>query len=307
MELEARLRAFAAVARRGSISRAAEELGISQPAVSRHIADLEADLGHRLVERRRSDAGLTVAGQLLADYVLRAEALLVNARRAMASHADEELGVLALAASGTPGTYLLPAMVADYHRRYPRVEIDFQLSTSAGALALVRAHRAELAVVGGMSLPAEMVGEALVEDEVVLVGPPSLAGRRLRVAELADWTWISREEGSSTRAAVEAARWALGLRSVRTLSLPSWEAVKQAVAAGAGIAAISRFAIGDDLAAGRLAVLDVPRWRLTRTISVVTARDVLLTPAAGRFLAMLRETAARRWRAPGLEDGNAAR
>ena len=103
-------------------------------------------------------------------------------------------------------------------------------------------------------------------------------------------TWISREEGSATRAAVETARWQIGLRVVRTLELPSWEAVKLAVASGAGIAAISRFALGLELEAGTLVVLDLPRWRVTRTIAAVTARDVPLTPPAANFLALLRET-----------------
>jgi DNA-binding transcriptional LysR family regulator len=75
---------------------------------------------------------------------------------------------------------------------------------------------------------------------------------------------------------------------VRTLRLPSWEAVKLAVATGAGIAAISRFALELELKSGTLAVLDVPRWRVTRTIAVLTARDVPLTPPAERFLELLR-------------------
>ena len=101
-------------------------------------------------------------------------------------------------------------------------------------------------------------------------------------------TWVSREEGSATRAAVEAARWQIGLHVVRTLELPSWEAVKLAVASGAGIAAISRFALDLELQAGTLLVLDMPRWRLARTISVVTARGVPVTPPAERFLELLR-------------------
>jgi DNA-binding transcriptional LysR family regulator len=76
---------------------------------------------------------------------------------------------------------------------------------------------------------------------------------------------------------------------VRTLELPSWEAVKLAVASRAGIAAISRFALGLELEVGTLVVLDVPRWRLSRTVSVVTARDVPLTRPAERFLGLLRE------------------
>jgi DNA-binding transcriptional LysR family regulator len=288
MDLAPRLRAFAAVAREGSFSRAAGTLFLSQPAVSKHIASLEAELGRQLVVRGRPAASLTPAGQVLADYVLRAEALLANARRALAAGADAEIGTLALAASGIPGTYLLPPLLARFHEQYPGIEIDFQLATSGGALDLVRAHRVEIAVVGGMTVPAELNAEPLVEDDDGLVGPPALGNRRLRPRDLEGLTWISREEGSATRAAVETARWQMGLHAVRRLELPSWEAVKLTVASGAGMAAISRFALELELASGTLVVLDVPRWRLTRTIAAVTARDVPLTPPAERFLALLR-------------------
>jgi len=289
MELEARLRAFAAVAREGSFSRAAERLYVSQPAISKHVASLERELEAQLVVRNRRGASLTPAGDLLAEYVLRAEALLANARRALAAGGDAQVGTLALAASGIPGTYLLPAILARFHEQHPAVELDFRLSTSGGALNLVRAHEVEVALVGGMTVPPELESEPLVEDEVVLIGPPSLGGRRLRAKDLADRTWISREEGSATREAVESARWQIGLRSVRTLELPSWESVKLAVASSAGIAAISRFALDNELETGALAILDVPRWRLQRTIAVLTAREVPLTPPAESFLRLLRK------------------
>jgi LysR family transcriptional regulator, transcriptional activator of the cysJI operon len=288
MNIEPRLRAYAALVREGSFSRAAQALYISQPAVSKHVASLEAELGMPLVVRGSRGTTLTTAGEVLADYVLRAEALLANAGRALASGADAQIGTLALSASGIPGTYILPVLLSRFHAQYPDVELDFELTTSGGALDSVRAHRAELAVVGGMTVPPELGTEPLMEDEVVLVGTPALATRRLRRADLEGLTWISREEGSATRAAVETARWQLGLHAVRTLELPSWEAVKLAVASGAGIAAISRFALDLELRSGTLAVLDVPRWRVARTIAVLTARDVPLTPPAERFRELLR-------------------
>jgi LysR family transcriptional regulator, transcriptional activator of the cysJI operon len=290
MRLEARLRAFAAIARCGSVSAAAKELYVTQPAVSKHLASLEAETGRSLVTRGREGAALTPAGQVLADFVLRAEALLANAGRALEAGADAETGTLSLAASGIPGTYLLPELLMTFRERHPGVELEFDVTTSGGALELVRAHQVELGVVGGLTAPPELESEPLVEDEIVLVGSPSLGGRRLRPKELEGLTWLSREEGSATRAAVETARWEMGLHSVPTLELQSWEAVKLGVTRGAGIAAISRLALDLELEAGRLVILDVPRWRLQRTISVVYPRGVPLTPPAERFLGLLRET-----------------
>jgi predicted ATPase/DNA-binding transcriptional LysR family regulator len=298
MQVEARLRAFAAVARQRSFSRAAEELYVSQPAVSKHVASLEAELGKQLVVRDRKALTLTPAGEVLAEYVLRAEALLATARRSLATGEDSETGTLSLAASDTPGTYLLPSLLAHFHARHPAVELDFQVETAAAAMELVRTHRVELSILAGLTVPPELDSEPLVADDVVLIGPVRLAGRRLRAKELEGETWLSPSEGSAARAAVETARWQVGLRSVRTLELPSWEAVKLAVASGAGIAAISRFALDERTDTGRLAILDVPRWRLARTIALVTARDVPLTPVAERFRDLVRDAYRRRTEPP---------
>jgi DNA-binding transcriptional LysR family regulator len=286
--LDSRLRAFAAVARTGSFSRAAEELFVSQPAVSKHVAALEAELGAPLLIRGRRGTTLTPAGEELADVALRAEALLAKGLRAAEAQRDGRIGALALVASGVPGTYLLPGLIARFHAENPGVELSFQLSTSGGALEIVRAHQAELGLIGGLLVPPELESEPLVEDDIVLIGSPKLGGRRLSPAQLADETWIYREEGSATRAAVEAARWEAGLHVSRSLELPSWEAVKLAVASGAGIAAISRLAVDVELRAGTLVVLDVRQWRLRRLISVVRARDVPLGGPAESFLELLR-------------------
>ncbi|MEX1102831.1 MAG: LysR family transcriptional regulator, partial [Dehalococcoidia bacterium] len=104
LELDARLRAFAAYARRESFSRAADELAISQPAVSRHVADLEARLRLTLVDRQARRGGLTAGGRYLAEAVLRAEGLLSQAERGVATFRSEGVAKLTIVASGTPGT-----------------------------------------------------------------------------------------------------------------------------------------------------------------------------------------------------------
>jgi len=205
MRLEARLRAFAAIARCGSLSRAAEELYVSQPAVSKHLALLEAELGRTLMTRGRAGATLTPAGELLAEFVLRAEALLANASRALTADAEAQTGVLLIAASDTPATYLLPELVARFGQRHPGVALDLQKATSAEAVEQLRAHRVELAVVAGVTVPPELEGEPLADDEIVLIGPPALGGRRLRRRDIEGLTWIALA-GSEARAAVDAAR-----------------------------------------------------------------------------------------------------
>jgi DNA-binding transcriptional LysR family regulator len=286
MDLEARLRAFAAVARTRSFSRAAEALYISQPAISKHIAALEDELGTQLVVRTRSGATLTPAGKVVADYVLRAEGLLSHAKRALAAGVHADSGTLAVAASPIPATYLLPDVLADFQHRHPAVAIEVRVASPADAVDLVRAHRAELAVVSAIDPPPELHSEPLVEDEIVIVGAPSLALRRLRADNLESLTWIVPDAHSADRAAKYAAR--AGIGRIRTLEVPGWEATKRAVSRGIGVTAISRMALDTELQAGVLAVLDVPAWRQAHNVILVTVRDVPLTPSAAGFVDAVR-------------------
>jgi len=149
MQLEARLRAFAAFARCRSFSGAAAELRISQPAVSKHVADLERALGLKLVERARRDGGLTSAGDFIANHVLRAEALLVQADLGAMQFRNSGSGSLTIVASWLTGTYLLPELIAEFGHLPPAVHISLELGTAAQAVERLRSHRAELGFIAG--------------------------------------------------------------------------------------------------------------------------------------------------------------
>jgi DNA-binding transcriptional LysR family regulator len=290
MELDAQLRAFAGLCRKLSFSGAAEDLSISQPAVSKHIADLERRLGVQLIRRERRASTLTPAGAFLSQHVLRAEALLSQAERGISQFREPGTGKLSIVASGVPGTYLVPDVIAQFQKAMPGIVVNLEMGTSAAAVAALRAHQAELGCVGGFVDAPEIEAEPLLEDEVILVGPPTLAGRSLSRDELQAMTWVSREEGSATRATVEAAWRDLGINPDRRLELPSWEAVKIVVSNGHGIAACSRCAVLRELQSGSLFELKQANWDVHRTISVIWLRDAPLTPSAERFLALLRES-----------------
>lgn len=286
LELDPRLRTLAALARRNSFTGAAEELFVSQPAVSKHIRDLEQLVGVRLVVRQRRSNVLTPAGQFLATQVLRAEAILAQAERGVAAFRKLGSASLSLAASGTPGTYLLPPIIARFHEEYPGVELSVTLGTSSDVVQAVRTHHSELGIVGGFAGAVDIESLALLEDEIVVIGPPSFSSAAPR--DLEETTWISREEGSATRAAVEAAWADLGISPQRRLEMPSWEAVKLLVASGAGVAACSRMAVELELAAKTLVIVPIGGWKVRRTISAIRGRDAPLTPVADRFIQMLK-------------------
>jgi len=289
MELGAR--AFAGFVRRGSFSGAAAELRISQPAVSKHVADMERELGVKLIERRSRT--LTAAGEFLASHVLRADALLRQAAHGLTALREPMSGALSIVAAGTPGTYVLPEIVAAFQQAHPGVRMQFELATSAEVINAVRSHRAEIGVSGGFVAAPEIEAEPLIEDEVVIVGPPSFAGRRVSRDELELLTWISREEGSATRVIADGALADLGIVPRRRLALPAWEAIKIAVRRGHGIAAFSRLALTEELAAGTLTMIPFVPWKVRRTFSIVRIRDAALTPPAQQFLELLRARCSR--------------
>src|SRR5215475_11061074 len=287
MDLEARLRAFAAFARRRSFSAAARELRISQPAVSKHIAAVEREAGVKLVVRRPRGGDLTPAGEFLANHVLRAHALLAQAARGVGEFRQQVTGSLTVVASGVPATYLLPEVVVAFRRSHPGVRVSIVQGNSAQTMDALRSHRAELGVVGGFAAAPEIEAEPLVEEEVLVIGHPRLAGRWMssRAAESA--TWISPNEGSATQAAVQAAWADIGITPTHRLELPSWEAVKLAVARGHGVAGCSQLTVQGELKAGTLGVVRLRGWKVRRTISIVQHREAMLTPSAREFVAML--------------------
>jgi len=287
MELEARLRAFAAFARRRSFSAAAGELRISQPAVSNHIAEVEREAGVRLVVRGPRGGALTPAGEFLASHVLRAHALLAQASRGIGQFRERVTGALTVVASGVPATYLLPETVVAFQRAHPGVQVSIVSGNSARTMDALRSHRAELGVVGGFAAAPEIEAEPLVEEEIVVVGPPGLNGRWISRREAEGAIWIALSEGSATRATVEAAWTDLGITASHRLELPSWEAVKLAVARGDGLAGLSEFTVAGEIRAGTLGVLRMRGWKVRRMISIVRHRDAVLTPSAREFVAML--------------------
>jgi DNA-binding transcriptional LysR family regulator len=288
MKLEARLRAFAAFARQRSFSAAAAELRISQPAVSKHIAELEHDLELKLVERAKRDGALTEVGDFVANHVLRAEALLVQATLGAAQFRTRGAGSVSVVASSLTGRYLLPEIIAEFRHSQPDVRVTLQVSPAEQAIELLRSHHAELGFVAGTVTAPEIETEPLFEYDVPIVGKSALVPRRPSRDSLEKLTWISREEGSATRVSSDAGLARLGIVPRRRLELPSNEAVVHALKRGYGITAISRYVVAAELRTGSLVALRVRGWDVRNVVSMLRPRDARLTPSADRFQAFVR-------------------
>ncbi len=289
------LRIFYTVARLGSFSRAAEELRISQPSVSIQVADLERSLGVELFEQLGRRIYLTEAGRVLEDYARRLLSLADEARAALDEVKGMRRGRLALGATTTPGTYILPRALGRYQERCPQVVVTLEIGAARRIQEKLARNELDLGVMGADSLSSDLVAEPLVDDELVLVAHPAhplVASGIAHPRSLRDHRLILRERGSGTREAVEAAFREAGIQVPVHMELASTEAIKEAVAAGAGAAILSRFAVAADLAAGRLAAVPLADLVIRRRLVVVRHRDKRLSQAATVFVEILRETVA---------------
>ncbi|MDH6227764.1 MULTISPECIES: LysR family transcriptional regulator [Streptomyces] len=242
-----------AVARLGSLGRAARELGISQPAASSRVRSMERHLGLALVDRSPRGSRLTDTGQLVADWarkVVEAAAAFEAGTRALKDRRDSRLRV---AASMTIAEYLLPGWLIALSERRPGTAVSLHAGNSAEVARRVRSGEADLGFVEGLSVPEGLDSAVVAHDLLLVVVAPGhpWARRRRPVTgeELASTPLILREEGSGTRQVLEEA---LGGVARPLIELSSTTAVKTAAVGGAGPAVVSELAVAEEVAARRL-------------------------------------------------------
>jgi LysR family transcriptional regulator, transcriptional activator of the cysJI operon len=285
-----RLTVFQTVARRLSFSQAADELHLSQPAVSRHIQRLELELGVTLFYRVGNRVELTDAGRILADYAQRVSVLSEEVRRVLGELEGLKRGELKLSASSTPGLYWLPEIMAQYGRRYPAIRLTLRLGNSAEVVRRVLAGEAAVGFAGVTSAVPGLQIRPFVQDEIVLIVPAGhhLAHHTASAPDMfAHETMILREGGSGTRQLVEERLAQLSLAPGRVIELEGSEGVKRAVGAGLGIGFASRRSITMEAAQGVLQVVEVPELRIARLLSVLSRKDARPSAATLAFLSLL--------------------
>lgn len=286
------LQTFNRVARSLNFSRAAEELSLSQSAVSRHIEALEEEYGMELFTRGGRGVTLTEAGVRLLDYTERILRLSEEAARALSELRDLESGRLTLGASTTPGNYLLGPVVAAYQDRYPGIGLRLEIGDSRSVAGLVEEGLVDLAVLAGPQDRAAVATEPCMEDELLLVAAPGhpLANKpEVCLEDLAEARLFLREPGSHTRQVVEQAFRSRGFRPRQVRELGSTEAIKRTVAAGGGVAFLSRYAVALEVRTGTLKPLAGPDCRLTRDILLAFPRAGRRPPAVLAFVSLLRK------------------
>jgi LysR family transcriptional regulator, low CO2-responsive transcriptional regulator len=292
------LEVFLAIARAHSYRQAAEALHTSQPALSQHMRELEGELGVRLFDRFSRGVVPTEAGRLLEERAKRVFATLTDVREVLGELQGLQRGSLLVGASTTPGIYVLPAVIGEYRRRHPGIDLRLRIANSRVIEEAIRAHEVDLGVVGGHGLAPgeECLAAGLVDELVLIVSPRHRWARRREVApaDLVAEPLLVREEGSATRRVTERALERAGLGWRASMELNHTEAIKQAVMAGLGVAFVSVHAVRGEVASRRLAAVRVRGLRIQRHFHVIHSEARTLSVGARAFVALLSEPSKRR-------------
>ena len=278
----AALEVLLSVARTGSLGRAAQESGVSQQAVSARIRAMEAQTGVTLVQRTARGSSLTAEGAVIAEWAARVLEVAGELDAEIAALRKDLRSRLRLCASLTVAERLMPAWLVSFRtaardRGRPDVEVILTAANTDGVIANVTNGTCDLGFIESPGAPRSLRSRIIGHDRLVVVAPPGHPWARRRrpvsAAELAATPLVSREGGSGTAqtltGALAAAIGAEVAQAQPALSVSTTAAARAAVLAGAGPSAITELAVADDLAAGRLIRIDIPKLDLNRALRAI--------------------------------------
>lgn len=281
------LTAFAAVAEAGGFTKGARNLMVSQPAVSLQVAELEIALKTKLFDRLPRGVRMTAAGELLLAYARRIASLEHEAESAVANLLGLTRGRLIIGASLTIGSYLLPATLGRFRRKYPQIELVLEIANTQQIERMLLDDRLDLAFTEGLVPSDVLAAQVIREDRLVPIAPPRhpiLKHKRITAAMLCREELILREPGSGTREVIEHALAKRKLTLKPLMSLGSAEAIKRAVQAGIGLSIVSELTIDNEVSAGTLVVVPVADLSIKRPLVLLRVPGKSDAPAAKAFV-----------------------
>jgi DNA-binding transcriptional LysR family regulator len=285
--------AFVETARLQSVSRAAEALFISQPALTARLKGLEADLGAELFVRGPRGMRLTDAGHAFHPYAVRSLETLTDGRMQVNALERGGAGRLAIGAAPAVSTYVLPVLLKRFSEGFPRVLVSVRTGHSEEILDLVLREQVTLGLVRALKHP-DIVSTPLYEDRLILVvepGHPFASEGRIRMKDLAEEQLVQFDRTSSYHDLTSALFVTAGVSPAGRMELDNIDAAKKMVAQGFGVALLPQTSVADELEAGTLAEVEVvDASPVRRKIVAITRRDA--GPPAGQpkaFLATFEE------------------
>lgn len=294
------LRTFRTVCERRSFSQAAEDLDLTQPAVSFQIQALEKHFGTRLLDRGGGRVETTDAGELLLGYAKRILSLAEELEREIADPSRPLEGRLVLGASTGPGEHVLPQLLGEFQRAHPAVTVSLKVADTEAVIDRVQEHGLELGIVGATRPHRSLEFEPFLRDELILIVPPNhrFAERsRVNLADILSEPFILQQEGAGVRLVLERELREHGHRlrdlDVR-LELGQQESAKSAVEAGFGISIISSLAVEKELERGSLRTVGIEGLRPYRDFYSVRSAKRTPSRLVTAFLDFARERLAGR-------------
>jgi LysR family transcriptional regulator, low CO2-responsive transcriptional regulator len=284
------LKVFEAVANHLSFSRAAEELHLTQPAVSMQVQALAEQAGVPLFEQMGKRIYLTAAGEELLRHARRIGQQIQEAGDALAAIRGAKGGRLTLGVVST-AKYFAPRLLVAFRNEHPDADLHLGVFNREALVNQLADNQIDLAIMGTPPKEVETVSSVFADHPHVIIAPadhPLASRKRIDPADLASEPFMIREPGSGTRGAMERFFAGHGVALAHTTEMGSNETIKQAVMAGMGLAFISDHTIGLELAAGRLVRLPVSGTPVTRQWYVVHRADKQLLPMTLAFLDFVR-------------------
>jgi len=280
------LKVFVEVAHLGSVTRAAEALHLTPPAVSMQIKEIESQVGLPLFDRRGRQMSLSTAGEYFLVHARRLLATLRDAENGMARFKRLDHGLLTVGMVST-AKYFVPRLLADFKKDHPGIDVRLVVAGNREQLvARMQAGEVDLSVMGRPPKELATRAEAFAAHPMVFVCPPDhplLAIGHTPVEALIHYPFIVREQGSGTRTAMQKFFSEHRFEPQITMEMSSNETIKQAVMAGMGVSFLSLHTLGLELRCGLLSLLDIAGTPLMRTWNVVHLQSKVLSPAAEAF------------------------
>lgn len=284
---------FLEVARHLSITRAAELMHVSQPAVSMQMQQLEDAVGMPLFEQVGRKIRLTDAGIDFEACAVAAAAQLKQLEDAMDQHRGLRRGRIALAMVST-AKYFVPMLLVKFRKRFPDIEIALHIHNRENIMQLLTRNEIDLVIMGRAPENIDCVATAFATNPLGVISAPDHPLSRRRAAPLSvldGQDFVVRESGSGTRHAMERLFAEQGIAPRIVMEMPSNETIKQAVMAGMGLSFLSLRTIRHELASGHLVLLDIQGLPLTRHWHITHIASKRLSPAAREFKQFLIEEA----------------
>lgn len=285
------IQTFLEVARQRSVSKAAERLFVTQPAVSMQIRQLEDAFGLALIEPIGRNIRLTHAGEIFLTHASTAMRQFKDLEDQMAEHVGLKQGRIDLAVVST-AKYFVPMLLVRFGQLNPGIHVQLSIDNRENVLGLLARSEADLVIMGRAPSHLECQAKAFATNPLAMVAPPNhpLARRRnLPFSALADYKFVVREEGSGTRAAMQRLFEDNKTPLQVVMAMPSNETIKQAVMAGMGLSFLSMRTVRHELASGHLALLDVVGLPQINHWYVTHLSSKKLSPAALAFKEFLIE------------------